>query len=77
VLGALTVTSLSIDRSRGVATLAGSGVEKANRRRVRIQVVLERRAGHPTLSIRLSNGYHESGRLLSGSVTFAQIISKS
>jgi hypothetical protein len=77
VLGALTVTSLSIDRSRGVATLAGSGVEKANRRRVRIQVVLERRAGHPTLSIRLSNGYHESGRLLSGSVTFEQIISKS
>jgi len=52
-------------------------VEKANRRRVRIRIVLERRAGHATLSIRLSNGYYESGRLLSGSVTFAQIISKS
>jgi len=77
VLGALTVTSLSIDRSRGVATLDGSGVEKANRRRVRIRIVLERRAGHATLSIRLSNGYHESGRLLSGSVTFTQIITKS
>jgi hypothetical protein len=78
VLGALTVTSLSIDRSRGVATLDGSGVDKANRqRRVRIRIVLERNAGHATLSIRLSNGYHESGRLLSGSVTFAQIISKS
>jgi hypothetical protein len=77
VLGALTVTSLSIDRSRGVATLDGSGVDKANRRRVRIQIVLKRRAGHATLSIRLSNGYYESGRLLSGSVTFAQIISKS
>jgi hypothetical protein len=73
VLGALTVTSLSIDRSRGVATLVGSGVEKANRRRVRIRVVLESRAGHPTLSIRLSNGYHESGRLLSGSVTFTKL----
>lgn len=77
VLGALTVTSLSIDRSRGVATLDGSGVERANRRRVRIQLVLGRRAGHLTLSIRLSTGYHESGRLLSGSVTFTQIISKS
>ena len=77
VLGALTVTSLSIDRSRGVATLDGTGVDKANRRRVRIQIVLESRAGHATLSIRLSNGYYESGRLLSGSVTFAQIISKS
>ncbi len=77
VLGALTVTSLSIDRSRGVATLDGSGVEKVNRRRVRIQLVLERRAGHATLSIRLSDGYHESGRLLDGSVTFTQIISKS
>ena len=77
VLGALTVTSLSIDRSRGVATLDGSGVERANRRRVRIQLVLERRAGHATLGIRLSTGYHESGRLLSGSVTFTQIISKS
>jgi len=77
VLGALTVTSLSIDRSRGVATLGGSGVEKANRQRVRIQIVLESHAGHPTLSVRLSNGYHESGRLLSGSVKFTQIISKS
>jgi hypothetical protein len=77
VLCALTVTSLSIDRSRGVATLSGSGVEKANRRQVRIQLVLESRVGHPALSIRLSNGYHESGRLLSGSVTFTQIISKS
>jgi hypothetical protein len=77
VLGALTVTSLSIDRSRGVATLDGSGVDKAHRRRVRIQIVLERRAGHATLTIRVSNGYYESGHLLSGSVTFAQIISKS
>jgi hypothetical protein len=77
VLGALTVTSLSINRSRGVATLAGSAVEKANRRRVRIRLVLERRTGHPTLSIRLSNGYYESGRPLSGSVAFTQIISNS
>jgi hypothetical protein len=77
VLGALTVTSLSIDRSRGVATLDGSGVERANRRRVHIQIVLESRAAHATLGIRLSNGYHESGRLLSGSIAFTQILSKS
>ncbi len=76
-LGALTVTSLSIDRSRGVATLTGSGVEKANRQRVRIHIVLESHAGRATLSIRLSNGYYESGRLLSGSITFTQIISNS
>jgi hypothetical protein len=69
-LRALTVKSLAIDERRGTATLRGSGVIVASRRRVSVTVVLVDHSGHRSLRIGLSNGYHYSGQLLNGSIAF-------
>jgi hypothetical protein len=68
----LNARSVAIDLARGVATLRGSGIEMSTGRRVGVIVVLTSHAGHRSLRIRLSNGYHKSGRLLSGSITLAR-----
>jgi hypothetical protein len=72
VLRKLTLRSLAINLSRGVATLRGSGVERPGGRRASVTVVLVSHAGHRSLRIGLSSGYHYSGRLLSGSITFVR-----
>ena len=71
VLRKLTVRSLAIDGRRGVATLRGSG-ETSSRRRVGVTVVLVSHSRQRSLRIRLSSGYHASGRLITGSITFVR-----
>jgi hypothetical protein len=69
-LKALTLRSIVIDGTRGVATLRGSGVELPSRRRVNVTIVLVSHSRHRSMRIRLSNGYADSGAILSGSITF-------
>jgi len=75
-LRALTMRSLVIEARRGVATLRGSSMEVSSKRRVSVTVVLVRRSVKGSLSlslsVRLSSGYHESGRLLSGSISYTR-----
>jgi hypothetical protein len=68
----LTVSSLAIDAARGVATLRGNAFETGQRRRVRVTIVLVNHSGRRSLRIHLSSGYHESGALLGGSITFTR-----
>ena len=63
-----TPKSLAIDARRGIATLRGSAREMPSGRRVGVTVVFVSDAGKRSLRIRLSGGYYESGRLLSGSI---------
>jgi hypothetical protein len=70
VLHALTVKSLAIDGRRGTATLRGNGVEVSSKRRVSITLVLVSNSRQPSLRIRFSSGYYDSGRLLSGAIAF-------
>jgi hypothetical protein len=72
VLRALTLKSLAIDGRRGTATLRGTGVEMPSRRRVSITLVLVSHAAQRSLRIRISSGYRDSGRLLSGAIAFIQ-----
>jgi len=72
VLGSMTVASLAVDRRRGIATLRGSVVEDGHRRRVAVTLVLVKHSRRYSLSLRLAGGYHESARLLDGSVTFSE-----
>jgi hypothetical protein len=69
-LRSLRVRSLAIDGQTGVATLRGSCLQAARRRRVTVTLVLTSHAGRRSLRIRLSSGYYKAGRLLSGSITF-------
>jgi hypothetical protein len=70
VFRALTVKSLAFDGKHGTATLRGSGIDMAIRRRVNLTVTLVSHARQRGLRIWLSSGYRRSGRLLDGSITF-------
>jgi len=76
-LKTLTLKSMVIDGRRGIATLRGSGVELASRRRVAVTVVLVSHAGKRSLRISLSSGYYDSGRLLSGAIAFTRSVARS
>jgi len=72
----LVVKSLAINAARGIATIRGTAVQKHGRRRAFVTIVLVNHAGHRSLRIGLSSGYHESGSLLAGSITFIRGVHK-
>jgi hypothetical protein len=71
VLDQLTVRSLAIDGSRGIATLRGTGVETPSRRRGDVTVALSSHSGVAACAFD-SNGYYKAGSLLSGSIMFTR-----
>ena len=68
-LRSATISSVRVDAARGRLTLAGVGLNAAQRRRVRFAATITEAGRVRTLRLRLSSGYDGGGRLVSGTLT--------
>lgn len=66
------VSSVTIDSTRGTATIRGSGTDSVSRRHVSFTGVLTDGRGVRRLTLRLSNGYAGGGPLVSGAIALTR-----